>query len=54
MAAVLFSMGVDWVWRVPDEARLQHPLVLLRAREDFQQNELVWLTPLGHVRDVSV
>lgn len=32
MAAVSRGMGMDRLWGMPDWARLQHPLMLVRAR----------------------
>lgn len=37
MTAVSLSMGVAWVWGVPDRTRLQHSLVLMRAKEGVRQ-----------------
>lgn len=32
MAAASLDMGVDWVWDMPDWAKLQHLLLLATAR----------------------
>lgn len=37
MAAVSLSLGVDWIWNVPDWARLYHLLVFPKARVGIEQ-----------------